>query len=144
MLEAAHRDLPLLVRRVADLTSQILTLRQQLLASTKRYPQLESDVQRLVPPDFLAQIPHAQLAHLPRYLRAMVIRAERAVVNPAKDAEKVKQLAPFGDWRKQVPAEQAETFRWLLEEFRVSLFAQELGTSQPVSTQRLKALGGWR
>ncbi len=143
MLEAAHRDLPLLVRRVAELSAQILALRQQLLAAPKRYPGLEQDVQRLVPADFLAHTPHAQLAHLPRYLRAMLMRAERAVVSPAKDAEKAKQLAPFADWKMQAPAAQHEAFRWSLEEFRVSLFAQELGTVQPVSAQRLKALGGF-
>jgi ATP-dependent helicase HrpA len=61
-------------------------------------------------------------------------------VNPAKDAEKAKQLGAFVGWEKQVPEASKESFRWLLEEFRVSLFAQELGTAQPVSAQRLKAL----
>jgi len=62
-------------------------------------------------------------------------------VSPAKDAEKSKQLTPFSGWQKQVPAAQREAFRWLLEEFRISLFAQELGTAQPVSAPRLRALG---
>ena len=43
----------------------------------------------------------------------------------------------------RVPPGQREAFRWLLEEFRVSIFAQELGTAQPVSAQRLQALGGF-
>jgi ATP-dependent helicase HrpA len=118
-------------------------LRQAIIASTRRYPGWEQDLQRLVPGDFLARTPHAQLPHLQRYLRAMQIRAERASLQPAKDAEKARQLAPFADWEKWVPAAAREDFRWMLEEFRVSIFAQELGTAQPVSAQRLKALGGW-
>ena len=147
MVESARRELPLLARRVSELTAQILGLRQTLLASSKRYPGLEADLERLVPADFLARTPHAQLPHLPRYLGAMKLRAERASISPlylTKDAEKAKPLAPFlpgGDFEKTLPPQNRETFRWLLEEFRVSLFAQELGTAQPVSVQRLRALG---
>ena len=148
MVEAARRELPMIARRVSELTAQILGLRQRILASDKRYPGIEADLQRLVPADFLAHTPHTQLAHLPRYLRAVQLRAERASISPlylTKDAEKAKPLAPFlpgGELEKSVPKENHETYRWLLEEFRVSLFAQELGTPMPVSAQRLKALCG--
>jgi len=148
MLEAARRELPMIAHRVSELTAQILGLRQRILASSKRYPGLEADLQRLVPADFLAHTPHAQLPHLPRYLRAVQLRAERASISPlylTKDAEKAKPLAPFlpgGELEKSVPKENREAFRWLLEEFRVSLFAQELGTPHPVSAQRLKVLCG--
>jgi len=77
----------------------------------------------------------------------MQLRAERASISPlhlSKDAEKAKPLAPFlpgGAFEKSAPPERREAYRWLLEEFRVSLFAQELGTAQPVSAQRLRALG---
>ncbi|MEI7958659.1 MAG: DUF3418 domain-containing protein, partial [Verrucomicrobiota bacterium] len=147
MVETARRALPMLARRVSDLAGQILTLRQALLASTKRYPGFESDIKRLVPADFLAHTPHAQLAHLPRYLGAIKLRTERASISPlylSKDTEKAKPLAPFlpgGEFERAVAPANRETFRWLLEEFRVSLFAQELGTAQPVSAQRLRALG---
>ena len=80
---------------------------------------------------------------MPRYLRAVAVRAERAALSPAKDAEKAAALVPFADWETHVPPVQREAFRWLLEEFRVSVFAQELGTAQPVSAQRLRGLGGW-
>ncbi|MEA3209276.1 MAG: ATP-dependent helicase HrpA [Chthoniobacter sp.] len=142
MLESARRDLPGLAYQVGESTRQLLDLRQKLLASPKRYAGLEQDVQRLVPGDFLARTPHAQLPHLLRYLRAIEVRAERASVSPAKDAEKAKQLLPFTHWETRVPAPQREAFRWLLEEFRVSIFAQELGTAQPTSALRLKTLGG--
>ena len=147
MVETARRELPMLARRVSELTGQILTLRQALLASGKRYPGLEADIKRLVPADFLAHTPHAQLAHLPRYLGAIKLRAERASISPlylSKDTEKAKPLAPFlpgGEFERAVAPANRAAFRWLLEEFRVSLFAQELGTAQPVSVQRLRALG---
>lgn len=140
MLEEAHRALPLLARKVINISEMLLEQRQAILASNKRYPTLEADLARLLPPDFLLHTPHPQLLHLPRYLKAIALRAERAAVNPAKDAEKARQLAPFADWKKRVAPENHEKFRWMLEEFRVSLFAQELGTAHPISAQRLQSL----
>ncbi len=142
LTESAHRDLPALTHQLGDWTRQLLSLRQAVLAGPQRYAGLEQDVARLLPADFLARTPHTRLSHLHRYMRAIQVRAERASLNAAKDAEKAQQLAPFRDWEKRVPAENREAFRWLLEEFRVSLFAQELGTAQPASAQRLKTLGG--
>ena len=75
--------------------------------------------------------------------RSPISPAERAALNPARDAEKAKQLAPFAGRLQSVEEERREAFRWMLEEFRVSIFAQELGTAGPVSAQRLKALGGF-
>jgi ATP-dependent helicase HrpA len=100
-------------------------------------------VERILPEDFLEKTPYLRLPHLLRYLKAVQVRAERATLNPAKDQERAAQLAQYRDWQKKVPPEQQEAFRWLLEEFRVSLFAQELGTAQPVSATRLNALGGF-
>ncbi len=141
MTEQAQRDLPLLARRTGEAGGKVLAARQAILASTKRYPGLEADVERLAGNDFPARTPPAQLAHLPRYLRAVAVRAERAALQPAKDSEKARALAPFADWEATVPPAQREAFRWLLEEFRVSVFAQELGTAQPVSAQRLRQIG---
>lgn len=143
LTESAHRELPGLTHQLSERTRQLLALRQTILASSNRYAGLEADLQRLVPGDFLARTPHHQLPHLHRYLRAVQIRAERAALAPAKDTEKARQLAPFFDWEKRVPREKHDAFRWLLEEFRVSLFAQELGTAQPASAQRLQTLAGW-
>ena len=142
LLATFHRDLPALARKVGDITAQIVTLRHALVSSPRRYATFDADLARLLPADFPAGIPFAQFVHIPRYLRAMQLRAERAALAPAKDSEKARQLAPFHGWEKRVaPARHAE-FRWMLEEFRVSLFAQELGTPAPVSAQRLATLGG--
>ena len=67
---------------------------------------------------------------------------ERARLNPVKDRERVRQLAPYLAALKQFEAnapkttearQRLEEFRWMVEEFKVSLFAQELGTAVPVS-----------
>ena len=143
LVNTARRDLPLLARKTGEQVAAIVAQRRQVLAAGKRYAGMETDVARLVADDFPVRTPPGQLTHLPRYLRAVAVRAERAAVSPAKDAEKARLLLPFADWEKHVPPPQRETFRWLLEEYRVSVFAQELGTAQPVSVQRLKALGNW-
>jgi ATP-dependent helicase HrpA len=100
----------------------------------------------LLPRNFLETIPFVQLAHLPRYLKALATRMERARLNPVKDQERVRQLAPYLAALKNLEAnlpksvemrERVKEFRWMVEEFKVSLFAQELGTAVPVSRQRL-------
>jgi ATP-dependent helicase HrpA len=140
MTTQARRNLPLLAGRVRDLTKTINGLIDQLRSTERRYNGLEDDLARLVPPDYLKHTPHERLEHLPRYLKAMLQRGERAWHLPAKDAERARLLAPFRDWKSRVPPEHYEAFRWMLEEFRVSVFAQELGTAQPVSAKRLEAL----
>ena len=142
LTEHAKRELPPLARRAGETVGKVLALRRQILASPKRYAGLEADVERLAGNDFPARTPPTQLSHVPRFLRAVAVRAERAAVNPAKDAEKAGALAPFDGWETRVPPAQREAFRWLLEEFRVSIFAQELGTAQTVSAQRLRSVAG--
>ncbi len=142
MIAEARREFPVLISKLREHTKSILDLRDKVLTSAKRYAGMDQDVARLVPPDFLARTPHARLPHLSRYLKAILMRAERAAPHPAKDAEKASLLAAFAGWEKSVLPENRETFRWLLEEYRVSIFAQELGTAVPVSAKRLEALMG--
>ncbi|MDZ4402970.1 ATP-dependent RNA helicase HrpA [Prosthecobacter sp.] len=140
LCETVRRDLPVVTHRVKTLFTQIHDQRAKLLASAKRYPGLEQDLARLIPTDLLATTPHEQLQHLPRYLKAIQIRNERCLANPAKDIEKYNLIADFDGWQSHVPKSQHETFRWMMEEYRVQVFAQELGTAQPVSVKRLEAL----
>ena len=107
---------------------------------------LAAELAALLPPRFLEQIPFAQLTHLPRYLKALLTRIERASLNPHKDQERARQIAPYQNAWKQLQAAPPrstaaraalEEYRWMLEEFKVSLFAQELGTAQPISAKRL-------
>ena len=125
----AKADLQGLVPRLVELLREILTLRQALLVHTQPYRGQGPDLERLVPKDFLRVTPYAQLAHFPRYLKGMKMRADRWKQNQLKDAERAKQLAAFAG----VPE-----LRWQVEELRVSLFAQELGTAEPVSVQKLE------
>ncbi len=140
LCETVGRDLPAITHRVKTLFTQIHDLRAKLLALPKRYPGLDHDLARLIPADLLARTPHDQLQHLPRYLKAIQIRNERFIANPAKDEDKAYLIADFDGWQTHVPKSRHETFRWMLEEYRVQIFAQELGTAQPVSVKRLEAL----
>ena len=105
-----------------------------------------SELESLIPRNFLAVIPFAQLTHIPRYLKALATRMERAKLNPAKDKERVQQLAPYlaalrkleASWPMESTMRRLlEEFHWMVEEYKVSLFAQELGTAIPVSPKRL-------
>jgi len=137
-LEKSKSDLRGLVPRLVDLLREILTLRQALLMHPTPPPGLERELAALLAPDFLRATPYAQLAQFPRYLKAMKLRADRWKKNPAKDAERVAQLAPYAAAAAKLRDRAGgEALRWLIEEFRVSLFAQELGTSEPVSAVKL-------
>src|SRR5690606_22109850 len=100
----------------------------------------------LLPPRFLETISFDRLPHLPRYLKALLLRVERAAQNPPKDRERAALVAPYVTALRQLTAKPPptaeacvarEAFRWLIEEFKVSVFAQELGTAMPVSPKRL-------
>jgi ATP-dependent helicase HrpA len=137
-----RRELPAVTHRVITLCRQCFDQRSALLALPKRYPGLEDDLARLLPSDFPATVPHVQLGHFARYFRAMKVRHERWVASPAKDADKAALIARFHDWAGRVPPAQHDVFRWMLEEYRVQVFAPELGTAQTVSVKRLEALLG--
>lgn len=140
MCEKFRKDLPTVTHRVKTLFSQIHEARAKLQALPRKYPGLEADLTRLIPTDLLAKTPHEQLQHLPRFLKAMQVRNERWLNNPAKDADKAALIGDYAGWESHVAKADHETFRWLLEEFRVQIFAQELGTAQPVSVKRLEAM----
>ncbi len=107
---------------------------------------MSAELAALLPPRFLEAIPFERLPHLPRYLKALLLRVERAAQNPPKDKERAAQVVPHVTALRQLaakppPSAEAraarESFRWLIEEFKVSVFAQELGTAVPVSPKRL-------
>nr|WP_237071787.1 ATP-dependent RNA helicase HrpA [Mizugakiibacter sediminis] len=109
------------------------------------YDDLREQREALLAPHFLRELPAARLAHYPRYLRAMRLRAERLRQDPARDQARMLQVQPYWrEYRKRArgaPSAELDALRWLIEELRVSLFAQELKTAEPVSPKRLaKAL----
>jgi ATP-dependent helicase HrpA len=144
-VQAAKIELRSVVPKLVDRLREILELRQSLQLHPQPYASLAADLEQLLPVQFLRETPYPRLAQLPRYLRALKARADRWRQNPAKEAERARQLAPFAQAVAQLlrsrkggltPAEEA--FRWLYEEFRVSLFAQELGTAEPVSLNKME------
>ena len=110
---------------------------------------LREELDSLVPKDFLVRYPMDRLAELPRYLKGMEIRAVRGANDPAKDKKKqaeaeacvqsyremIKDLSPYASPEKR---EAVEAYRWMVEEFKISLFAQELKTRFPISQKRLE------
>ena len=114
-VEKAKGDIRGLVPRFVAQLREILTPRQALLVHPQPYGGLGPELRALVPPDFLHVTPYAQLAHLPRYLKAMKLRADRWRQNPAKDAERAAQLAPYAAAAAKVRARPGgEAFRWLV------------------------------
>jgi ATP-dependent helicase HrpA len=143
--------LGLLVNEIARLASQILAEYYTLpkkLQGAKAHPQsvadMQSQLQALVGKRFIADNDYVQLAHFPRYLKAVNVRLEKLRTDPPRDARLMSEwtqvAAPWQRAQKgQKSADPKMTeFRWLLEELRVSLFAQELRTPMPVSVKRLQ------
>ncbi|MFZ2387841.1 MAG: DUF3418 domain-containing protein, partial [Polaromonas sp.] len=146
--------LTLIASEVARLAAGILTefaAAQRKIKDTKNATEATADaaqqLQRLVPKKFLTATPYAQLQHFTRYLKAITLRLEKWRADPARDAARMAELRPQEQryWRlvaerKGLLDTRMQEYRWLLEELRVSFFAQELRTPQPVSVKRLDKL----
>ena len=144
--------LTLIASEIARLSGVVLIEHSAVVRKLKdaRAPKEVNDdvnaqLARLMPKRFISATPWAQLAHLPRYLKAVVMRLDKLRADPIRDAQRLAELRPIEQryWRhlaerKGVQDTRLEEFRWLLEELRVSLFAQELRTPQPVSATRLE------
>ncbi len=135
----SKQDLRGLVPKLGDWLKEIFTLRLALETHAQPYPGLAEDLAALLSPDFLRATPFERVRHLPRFLKGRLARADRWKRDAAKDAQRAVELAPFTAAVKKFGPAAAE-LRWLVEEFRVSLFAQELGTAEPVSAVRLQRL----
>ena len=142
-VDSGRRALPGLCYELSEYCRQITEMREKVLSSPKRFKGMEAEVERIAPTNLLSHTTFSRLQHIPRYLKAVLVRAERAILKPAKDAERQAQLSIFTNWERKVPEARHSEFRWLLEELRVSIFAQELGTTESVSVQRLKSLGSF-
>ena len=144
--------LVLLVNEIARLLSQVLTEFHGLPKRLQNIPpaaatDIQSQLQGLVHKRFLTENEYTQLAHFPRYLKAINVRLEKLRADPARDtklmAEWQSAAAPYLRQAKDRQAgkntdPKLVEFRWMLEELRVSLFAQELRTPMPVSAKRLQ------
>lgn len=148
-VEDVRKQIPTLTQTMMQRLGEILKMRHEIQLCKKPHPQMQEDLMRLAPRDFLQRIPYDRLVHLPRYLKAVLVRAERAASNPSKDMEKARRIQPYHQALKQVLAIKSPKreiaakiyqYFWLLEEYRVSIYAQELGTAEPVSPKKLDSL----
>ncbi|MFS0732474.1 ATP-dependent RNA helicase HrpA [Microbacterium sp. 1P10UB] len=147
--------------RTVSLTARILTLSREVDRAVRGQNSLTllgalNDVRGqlagLIFPSFVSRTGIARLAHLPRYLQGMVDRVTGLTDNPGRDRQRMTEFeraaAVYGDAGGTIPLDPDPSpalarARWLLEEYRISLFAQRLGTAEPVSLQRLtKTLAG--
>jgi ATP-dependent helicase HrpA len=151
-IEEGRGRLTLIANEVAR--SAMLVLTEYAAASRKlkdaRAPKDVADdvaaqLGRLCPKRFVLGTPWAQLAHLPRYLKGITMRLDKLRADPARDAARMSELRPIEQRylrlvadRRGVHDARLDEFRWLIEELRISLFAQELRTPQPVSVKRLE------
>ncbi|MDA0983175.1 MAG: ATP-dependent RNA helicase HrpA [Proteobacteria bacterium] len=142
-----------LQRLATSILAERMQLDKRLAAAQKGWPQAAEDVRqqvaRLTARGFIARTPWERLQHLPRYLKGAALRLEKLRADPARDATRARELAPLETaYRRELAAQarhgalptELEQFGWLLEELRVSLFAQELKTPVPVSPKRLAKL----
>ena len=153
-LEEGRGRLTLISSEIARLVATILqeyATAARKLKDTKNAPEATADVAtqlaRLMPKRFIAVTPFTQLHHFTRYLKAITARLDKYRADPTRDATKLAELRPSEQnyWRlvaerKGAVDDRMMEFRWLLEELRVSFFAQELRTPQPVSVKRLDKL----
>ncbi|GHA64597.1 ATP-dependent helicase [Formosimonas limnophila] len=151
MVVQAKTRVGLIVQEVSRLVLNILTEWQ---AASKKlmgvkphvntYQDIQSQVEKLTPKRFLLNTPYTQLAHYPRYFKAIVLRMDKLKNDATRDTQIMRDMLPLiQNWQRAVNERQGALddalvqFRWLLEELRVGLFAQELRTPMPVSVKRL-------
>jgi ATP-dependent helicase HrpA len=156
LYDAVRAELIDTVFKVTAIVEQVLASSMRIgkqlkgttsLALISALNDIKAQLEQLVYPGFVAQTGYAQLAHLPRYLRAIERRLEKLPGNVQRDAvamatvqaleddydDAVAALAPTGRNRAKL-----DQVRWMLEELRVSLFAVELGTAGKVSEKRVR------
>ncbi|HHW64803.1 MAG TPA: ATP-dependent RNA helicase HrpA [Rhodocyclaceae bacterium] len=152
----AKARVSLVAQEFMRLTGQLLAEHaalQKRLSALKSFPDVVADIQAqlvaLLPKDFLVAFEWEKLAHFPRYLKGASIRLEKLRNNPARDAQAMAEWKLLANaWERERMARQRagvadpalEEFRWLLEELRVGLYAQELKTPLPVSVKRLQKI----
>jgi ATP-dependent helicase HrpA len=153
-IDEGRGRLTLIAGEVARIAATVLseyTAAQRKLKDARPPKDVADDIaaqlERLVPKRFLATTPWVRLAHLPRYLKAVVMRLDKLRADPARDASRLAELRPLEQRFLRKLAERRggrdarlDEFRWWLEELRVGLFAQELKTPQPVSVKRLEKI----
>ncbi|NML96893.1 ATP-dependent RNA helicase HrpA [Paraburkholderia sp. RP-4-7] len=143
--------LTLLAQEISRLVGQILseyaTVTKKLVQAksfTAAYADMQNQLDGLIGKRFVVDTPYPQLAHFPRYLKGIAMRIDKLKADSARDARQFAEFQPLLQNYQRAVAQRGgvldprlSEFRWLLEELRISLFAQELRTPMPVSVKRL-------
>ncbi|HYR37243.1 MAG TPA: ATP-dependent RNA helicase HrpA [Burkholderiales bacterium] len=142
-----------IARSAAQIQAERAALEKRLAGAEKAFPHAVADIRaqlaRLLAPGWLTGTPWERLQHLPRYLKAAGLRLEKVRADPQRDQRLAAALAALEQpYRRELGARRRngavspdlDQFGWLIEELRVSLFAQELRTPVPVSLKRLAKL----
>jgi ATP-dependent RNA helicase HrpA len=155
LAEAARPALPLATARVVNVAADVLSQAQQARARLRQtagralapaLADIESQLSGLIYDGFISATGARRLPDLVRYLRAVVQRLEKMPEAPGRDAERMAAVHRVTDaYRRAMAdlaaprrsAQDAKEVRWMIEELRVSLFAQALGTPAPVSERRI-------
>ena len=152
--DEARARISLVGQEIARLIGAILmehAALQKKLAQLKALPAVAEDIKtqcaELLPKGFVEAMPFERLAHFPRYLKAASLRIDKLRADPTRDARLAQEFAAlYKPWERErlarrksgAPDPWLEDFRWMMEELRVALFAQELKTPMPVSVKRLQ------
>jgi len=150
----AKARLNLVGQEIARLVAAVLAehhLLQKALPQFKAHAQVTQDIRQqcewLLGREWVARTPYDRMQHMPRYLKAINVRLDKLRANPARDAQSLVQMQPLlQQWQRRLSAlqgerdERLEDFGWMLQELRVSLFAQELKTPVIVSVKRLQKM----
>lgn len=147
---ALHANANRLLKCVADALTRARDVRQRIHAlpgpDAAARADMTQQLDALLPPHFVATTPVLWLPEFPRYLQALQARLEKLPGQRPRDAEQTRELRALVDdvtaLRARLASEgrqsaELDRYRWMIEEYRVSLFAQTLGTRMPVSAQRL-------
>jgi ATP-dependent helicase HrpA len=138
LLTTAQARIPDLVPSIVRWTKECLELRQALIRVARPYPGMRAELDELLSTTFVTATPFEHLRHLPRYVKGMKLRCERAEKDPNRYHERERELVRYVELVRGGGTDVPPELRWMVEEFKISLFAQELGTQYPISAQRIE------
>ncbi len=139
--EKAYEKSKGILYKIVDQLKLILEKRQTLIVQPRVAKNFTAEINRILPQDFLRHTPNHILPRIPVYLECIQRRADTLGQNPARDNQRQSQLDHYYSLLKQVasavPADKHASLRFQIEEFAISLFAQNLGTAHPISAKKL-------
>ena len=140
LADELERSLAVMLERTHGIRQKLAALPEQSSQTVRQ--DIQGQVERMFPPNFLRDTAFEWLRHFPRYLEGIGVRLEKAPHFGQADEKNTREVAYYWERLEQLRSSRGDsrliqTLRWSIEEFRISLFAQRLGTSFPISRERL-------